>query len=201
ELASSGIQVLYTTHERAFIDIARFHDIHLVRKETTETVVFSGAGKPIPTGDVYKVMSKFDDKVNEVFFAHKVVLVEGAPDRIACQLALEKLGLEPNKGSISITECGGDGDMKAIAQTLKIFGIPTFILIDADPGNPATQTIIAELESIAGKGNVFLQQPKLEGMFGLKFKPTKVDAMRIFPQWFSANQVQTVYEELKKALG
>jgi putative ATP-dependent endonuclease of OLD family len=200
DLASSGIQVIYTTHERAFIDIARFHDIHLVRKETTETVVFSGAGKPIPTGDVYKVMSKFDDKVNEVFFADKVVLVEGAPDRIACQLALEKLGIEANKASISITECGGDGDMKAIALTLKIFGIPTFPLIDEDPGNTATQAIIKELESITGSGRVFLQKPNLEGMFGLTHKPSKVDAMRLFPQWFSVNKVPTVYEELQKTL-
>jgi putative ATP-dependent endonuclease of OLD family len=117
ELATGGVQVIYTTHERSFVDLARFHNIHVVRKESDETKVYSGVGQPTPAGNPFAFISKFDDEVNEIFFANQVVLVEGAPDRIACQLALEKFGVEIDRDSISITECGGSGDIKAIAET------------------------------------------------------------------------------------
>lgn len=200
ELADSGVQVIYTTHERSFIDLAQFQNIHLVRKDADETAVFSGVGQPTPIGVNFRVISKFDDEVNEVFFASKVVLVEGAPDRIACRLALEKLGVEVDRESISITECGGSGDIKAIATVLKLFQILAYTLLDEDPGNPNTAKIIGELKDLLGNQAVFLQRPNLEGVLGLPNKPNKADAMKNLPQLFEARDVPQVYRDLKAAL-
>ena len=44
ELAANGVQVIYTTHERSFVDIAKFEQVHLIRNEIGETKVCSGIG-------------------------------------------------------------------------------------------------------------------------------------------------------------
>jgi predicted ATP-dependent endonuclease of OLD family len=196
ELSENGIQVIYTTHERSFVDLGHFQNIHLVKKESATTEVFSGIDHPITSGDILKLVSKFDDEVNEVYFANKVVLVEGPADRISCELALEKLGMEIDRESVSITECGGSGDMKAIAEVLKVFGISTHVLIDEDPGNVGTAAIITELKKLLGAKNVLLQSPKLEGMLGLQKKPSKAEAMKTLPQLFETTTMPMVYTKL-----
>lgn len=200
ELVTSGIQVLYTTHERSFIDLSQFNYVHLIRKDADETAVYSAVGRPTPVGDNFSVISKFDDEVNEVFFASKVVLVEGPADRIACQLAFEKLGIAIDRESISITECGGIGDIKAIATVLRFFEIPVYVLIDEDPGNANTERIRGELKTLLGERAVFSQSPNLEGVLGLARKPSKAEAMKILPQKFEEIAVPATYGALKTAL-
>jgi predicted ATP-dependent endonuclease of OLD family len=197
ELSQNGVQILYTTHERSFVDISNFQSIHLVRKELGETKVYSGIAKTVSSDDAIKMASKFDERINEIFFANHVILVgEGIPDKIACQLALEKLGLEIDKEGISIIECGGNQNIKPICEVLKHFKIPVYVLADEDPGNPSTQRIISELRAFLGNDYVFLQTPNFEGMFGLKNKPSKIDALKFFPNYFNKNPVPNVYEEL-----
>lgn len=200
ELSESDVQIIYTTHERSFVDLSNFQSIHLVRKEVGTTNVCSGIGKHISSEDKIKIASKFDEDVNEVFFANYVILVEGLPDRIASQLALEKLGLSLDQKSISIIECGSNTAIKPIGEVLKSFAIPTYALIDEDPGNLSTRRIIEELRSFLGTKNVFLQRPKLEILFDLKKKPSKAEAVDFFPSWFSSNEPYQVYKQLKKRI-
>lgn len=199
-LSENGVQIVYTTHERSFIDISNFQSVHLVRKESGETKVYSGIGKLVSSEDEIKFASKFDEDINEVFFANHVILVEDFPDKIACRLALEKLGMELDKENISITECRGNTAVKPVSEVLKFFKIPTYSLIDEDPENPSTGKIISELKSFLGNDKVFLQTPKLETMFGLSKKPSKVEALKIFPKWFSTNKTPSIYEQLKRKI-
>jgi len=197
ELSENKIQIIYTTHERSFVDISNFQSIHLVRKESGETKVYSGIDKTVSSDDAIKMASKFDERINEVFFANHVILVgEGTPDKIACQLALEKLGLEIDKEGISIIECGGNQNIKPICGVLKHFKIPVYVLTDEDPGNPSTQRIISELKLFLGNDYIFLQMPNLEGMFGLNKKPSKIDALKFFADYFNKKPVLHVYEQL-----
>jgi putative ATP-dependent endonuclease of OLD family len=199
-LAETGVQVIFTTHERCFVDISNFNSIHLVRKESNTTKVYSGMGKTISAYAEIKRASKFDESINEVFFAHNVILVESTPDKIACQLALENLGLELDRDSISVTECGGNTGIKPIGEVLKIFKVPVIALVDEDPGNPSTAKTITELQTTLGKENVFLASPHLEGLFGLPKKPSKADALILFPEWFSKNSPPAVFQEIKKQI-
>lgn len=199
ELSQEGIQIVYTTHERSFVDMSNFQSIHLVRKESGETKVCSAIGKNISSEDEIKNASKFDENLNEVFFANHVVLVEGFSDKIACRLALEKLEVDPDKESISIIDCGGIKTINPIASVLKnFFNIPTYALVDEDPGNPETQVAISQLKDSLGEENVFLQTPNLQGMFGLKIKPDRKEALEVFPEWFkdNNNKVPKIYEQL-----
>jgi putative ATP-dependent endonuclease of OLD family len=61
KLANSDLQVIYTTHERSFIDISDFECIHIVKKEGDETKLFSGISFPMPSQfDEVKLASKFN---------------------------------------------------------------------------------------------------------------------------------------------
>lgn len=199
-LSENGVQVIYTTHERSFVDISNFQSIHLVRKESNETKVYSGMGKQISSEDEIKLASKFDENINEVFFANHVVLVEGPDDKIACKMALENLGMELDKESISITECGGNTAIKSISEILKLFNISTYVLTDEDPSNPTTAKIINELKEVLGDDKVLLQSPNLEGMFGLSKKPSKAEALTFFSEWFKSNNPPDVYKLLKQKI-
>ncbi|MCW1309409.1 MAG: AAA family ATPase [Candidatus Nanoarchaeia archaeon] len=197
DFSKNGVQIIYTTHEKSFVDISNFESIHLLRKEAGETKVYSGAKKGVSSHEEIKMASKFDETINEVFFANYVILEEGELDKIACKIALEKLGIELDKKGISIIDCGGNTAIKPIAEVLNFFKIPTAALLDEDPGNQKTSDIINELRKLLGQNNVFLKSPNLEGEWKLSQKPTKAEAIEIFSKK-SESEIPEVYRDIIK---
>ncbi len=200
ELSNEGIQVVYTTHERSFVNVIDFKHIYLVRKDDSETKVFSGIHKSVSDQDKIKLASKFNEEMNEIFFANKVILVEGPADKIACVLALEKLGLDLDKENISVIDCGSITAIKPVAEILKFFEIPTFVLVDEDPGNETTQKQISRLKEFLGDDKVFIQSPNLERMFGLSKKPNRFEAIKFFTSYLNSKELPQIYVSLKNAL-
>lgn len=200
ELSSASAQVICTTHERCFVNIADFESVHLVRKENGKTVVRSGINKVTSSPGSLVLAAKFNEGVNEVFFANHVILVEGPVDKIACQIALEKQGIDLDQQCISIIDCGSNSGVKPIAEVLSLFAISVYALIDEDPSNPITATIIGDLETLLGNDKVFLQRPKLEGLFGLTHKPSRVVALSFFPTWFETSTPPAVYGDIENRI-
>lgn len=201
ESAREDVQIFYATHERSFVDLMNYQNIHLVRMTSGETYVTSGNSFSLTLNGATKIASKFDDTLNEVFFANRVVLTEGPADKIAAQCALDKQGIDLDKENISVVECGGRDSIRDIATILKHFEIPCYVLIDGDPGNLETQRAIENLVSLIGNENVFLQSPSLEKLFDLPSKPSRIEALEIFPRWFQNNYVPAIYVALKKRMG
>ncbi|MGC9124374.1 MAG: ATP-dependent nuclease [Thermoplasmata archaeon] len=194
---NQGIQIIYTTHERSFVNISEFKSIHLVRKENNKTRIYSGGSLSITKDfDQVKLASKFDEYINEVFFAEHVILVEGFSDKVACKLALEKLGVDVDLKNISIIECGSKTAIEPIARVLKHFGIKTYVLIDSD-----AQLEIDNLQQLLGQENVFVQNPDLEGMLGISEKLNKEKTLRILPNYFNTYEIPEVYKNLKQKMG
>jgi hypothetical protein len=95
---------------------------------------------------------------------------------------------------------------------LKHFGIKTYVLIDAD-----AEREISELEELIGEGNVFKQEPDLEGMLdreklesliiSLEMEPekdrkgrlklTKEQSLKVLPKYFEQNDIPETYSKLK----
>jgi energy-coupling factor transporter ATP-binding protein EcfA2 len=203
ELSQQGLQIIYTTHERSFVNAGEYDAIHIIRKAGGATNVTSGSALHFGgQRDRLRLQSKFNERINEVFFAQAVVLVEGDPDEIACRCALTREGLDLDRQSISVVSVGGINEILLIAQLLHGLDIPTFALVDEDPGNAATQRAIADMSALLGPGLVFLQSPNLEGLFGLANKPSRVSSMTLFPQWFgvAANLTPPVYINLANAI-
>lgn len=204
ELSQKGVQVIYTTHERSFVNVADLDSILLIKKENGGTKVYK-CNSNIENIDRIKMASKFDEEINEVFFANKVILVEGPDDKIACKLALEKLGVELDKHNISVIDCGGNTGIIPMVRILKSFNIDTYVLMDQDPGNSKTEKIIEELQHLVDRDlidrkKIFFQCPNLEGILKLKSKLTKETALESLPKWFEQNEVPSVYKELKNML-
>lgn len=193
-LAATGLQVVYATHEKAFVSAGDHQAIRIVRKIGGRTIVSSGSGIVLAgIGNTLQLQSKFNERLNEAFFASVVVLVEGDADEIAVKCAFEILGLEIDRQSISVLGVGGIGEIRMIAALLIAFNIPTIAIIDEDPGNPTTAAASAQIVLALGAANVFTQSPNIETLFGLASKPKKVTAMTAIPAWFAANAPQPVY--------
>lgn len=181
DLSNNGLQIIYTTHSQSFVDISDFDSIHIVRKNNGGTTVESGL-KISTSGSLtkQKVVSKFNEHVNQTLFADKVVLVEGPDDEIACRAMLEKLGFDIFKNNVSVTSCGGKDNIPAIAEVLNSFGIETVALIDEDPGNSGTLNTRNKIEATLGKNGVLLQSPELEGIFNYPTKFNQASALLFF---------------------
>ncbi|OWP56898.1 MAG: hypothetical protein B2I17_03335 [Thermoplasmatales archaeon B_DKE] len=194
-MSSSGLQIIYTTHSQSFVDISDFDSLHIVRKAGHRTVVESGLKLSTSNSlSKNKVVTKFNEQVNQTLFADHVVLVEGVDDEIACRAMIEKLGYDIFKNNISVTSCGGIDNVPAIASVLQSLKIDTLALVDEDPGNVKTLSIRNKIENIIGESQILLQSPNLEGLFGQQTKFDQITALSYFRN--HTGSIPKVYSDL-----
>ena len=200
DLSNLGTQIFYTTHEESFLKIEDFHNIKRVVKPTTDTDVISFTGN-INNFDIIKAVARFDVEMNEVFFASKVVLVEGPADKIATKSAFEKLNIDLDQLNISIIECGSISGIKPMVEILNNFQIDCYAISDEDPGNITTLQTIQDILTVLPPTKLIIQSPDLEGIFNQTTKFKKRTALTIIPTYYNTNQVQQSYIDLKDAMG
>jgi predicted ATP-dependent endonuclease of OLD family len=199
-LSEKGLQVIYSTHSPYFVDISKFESLHVVRKENSTTTVKSGLTL-LQSEDNQQnhIVTKFNESVNQALFAKSAVLVEGPADGIACKAMFEKQKFDLYKNNVSVVSCGGLQNIPTIAKVLNALKIDTIALVDEDPGNSNTKSIIEEIKGILGDDNVYLQSPDLEGIFGIK--PKKFDqafVLNFFQDYHEG--VPQLYSNLVKRL-
>ena len=75
----------------------------------------------------------------DMFFADKVIMIEGATERLLMPLMLKKMSDNSriDREYISIIEAGGAHAFK-FKEMLEFIGVPTLIITDIDSGNPET---------------------------------------------------------------
>ncbi len=199
ELSSKNVQIFYTTHERSFVNIADYEYIKLVKKATSDTTV-DGFNGSIPNFDAIKAASKFDDELNEVFFATKVILVEGPADKIALKTAFEVMTVDLDKENISVVECGSISGIKPMVEILNRFQIECFAIVDEDLGNTTTATTTADILTVLPPTHLFTQRPGLEGIFGITQKFKKETVLRYIPIYYQTHQPQQIYLDIRTAI-
>jgi len=199
-LSENGLQVIYSTHSPYFVDISKFESLHVVRKENSMTMVESGLTLLSIGNQQNHIVTKFNESVNQALFAKSAVLVEGPDDEIACKAMFEKQNFDLYKNNVSVVSCGGLPNIPTIATVLNALKIDTIALVDEDPGNSKTESIIEKIRGILGDDKVYLQSPDLEGIFGIQ-KPKKFDqafALSFFQDYQEA--VPPLYSNLVKRL-
>lgn len=150
-------QVIYSTHAPAFVDLTTYEGIAVVRKESTSKGTTACQCKPNVFGDPeerksFQFISSFDIKKNQMFFAKKVVLVDGEQDAIAL-LATgrnENLFEEfPEAIGYTLVETDCKNELKKYMKLLNSFGIPYIVLheLDGEPDAP----INVEIRSLLGE--------------------------------------------------
>ncbi len=197
-LSENEVQVIYTTHSQYFVDFSKFDSLHIVRKKNSQTTIDSGLGL-ISTGiDRKSIATKFNDRINQTLFADTAILVEGPNDEIACKAMLEKLDFNIDKNNVSVVACGGIANIAPISTVLCALHITTMALVDEDPENSNTLTVINKIKEAIGENSVYIQSPNLEGIFNHTRKFEKTSAVTFFENY--EKPVPDIYHKLKYEL-
>ena len=148
-LCSSGCQVLYTTHDPAFVSVNRFDDIHTVFRQNTEKPhslvhncslqtlmekkAFSDTCKGKTEAAIRKeIEHKCHGEQNEGFFADRVVLVEGATELYALPVYLKKLGYDLDENNTVIIQAESVTLLILLCSIFSACRIPCYCIFDGD---------------------------------------------------------------------
>ena len=167
-------QVIYTTHAPAFVEVWNYHRIGLVRKPdlATGTVIAQAErgvlGHP-EDRKVFKTLTCFGLKHNEVFFARDAVIVEGPEDEIAIIAAARKLGRIselPDEIGVSIVVTNGKGDVPKFQKVLNAFGLPYGVLLEMD-GKDNNDDENGRIQGLLNGNRLAKIPEKLEALVGV----------------------------------
>jgi predicted ATP-dependent endonuclease of OLD family len=175
-------QILYTTHSPLFVNAYNYQEVAIASKATVEQgtkirTAPQGLFDDLEEAKVFKGLSRFNASVNELFFAKKVLVVEGSEDLIAVTSTLVKSRTIKNRTeeiNWTILVAGGKESIPFFQRVMNAFDITYSVLHDTDvlPTTPPqmaetwqrTNTVIAEL---AGERPVHRFPHKLETTLGL----------------------------------
>lgn len=135
---SEETQIFYTTHNPNFVNAHRAHELEILQKNETRGTYVTEKDDSIITESFlkekkYQIYSHFNSYRNELFFARKVLLVEGSSDKILFEtLAKEKWNIDINKEGISIIECSGKTGVLYFTGVCKLLGLNYFSVWDKD---------------------------------------------------------------------
>ena len=131
-------QTLFCTHSSLFVDLEDYHSIVLVRKTSPEEgtkliqvrqELFEGQRKK-----QFNMVRFFNPERNELFFARKVVLVEGPTEKALLPLLAKRLGMFNE--FISLIDCSSKYNLTLFIDVLNAFKIKYLVVHDEDPIDP-----------------------------------------------------------------
>jgi putative ATP-dependent endonuclease of OLD family len=124
-------QVIYTTHSPHFVSVPEYRDVFLVRKGEQGTYVNRSS---LATDDRRreKFAKELDPERNELFFARRLLLVEGDTEKLALPAYAQKLAVDLDRVGATIVEVGGKRNLKDFAELGISFSIPTGVVYDKD---------------------------------------------------------------------
>ena len=149
EIARGGDQVIYSSQSSLFVDIGRFDQICIMRREKREESYESyptqlpmltmkedlKVRKGVDATDegIRELYSHaFNPMINEGFFADKVVIVEGPSEQYALPIYANALGYDMDRNNISVVHSDGKGQMDRLLRVFNGFMIPTYLWFDGD---------------------------------------------------------------------
>ena len=124
-------QIIYATHSPHFVSVPEYNEVLLVRRgEVGTTVRLSD----LPTNDRRreKLVKELDPERNELFFARRLLIVEGDTEKLAFPVYAARMGLDLDREGATIVEVGGKKNLIEFARIAISFGIPTGIVYDED---------------------------------------------------------------------
>lgn len=172
QLLSEKSQMFYTTHNPNFVSAFRADEIEIIQKsETKGTFVLEKNGtvtRDFLKDKQYQIYSHFNTHRNEMFFAKKILLVEGASDKILWEsLCNQKWGFDLNKIGVSILDCTGKGGVKYFVGVSKLLGLDYFAVWDSDDEKPGEM-----LQELLTNGRGLEIAPNLEMFLNEKYPKT-----------------------------
>jgi len=150
QLSETGNQVLISTHSSSFLDLQMHKSICIVYKKTTaEGTKHLQCSNDLFTAAEDKKKFNMTYWINpdrgELFFAKKVILVEGATDKTIIPLLAK--GLSIFRFDYTIIDCGSKDNIPVYMHLLNSFQIPYIVVYDRDHQVHKTQDAIASADT------------------------------------------------------
>ncbi|MFH1236568.1 MAG: AAA family ATPase, partial [Parcubacteria group bacterium] len=122
-------QVFLTTHSPLFIHTMNLHRLFRVTRERESTVVFSPRliGKQL---DYRRLTQELNADNTEMFFADKVLLVEGPSDHLLMRGMIDRF--YRGGKDVKVIQTYGKSNVDVYAELLEIFHIPYVIMLDRE---------------------------------------------------------------------
>lgn len=178
ELSEGDSQVFLCTHSSGLIDVERYRTIYIVTKrDEAEGSRVTYCSEELFTGDAKKDFNLsywINPDRGELFFASKVLLVEGATDKTVIPLIAKNLGVF--RYDYTVIDCGSKSNIPYYIRLLNKFGIPYVAIYDRDhqAGKAADAVASADIategienEIDAGLGRAVVLENDIEEELGM----------------------------------
>lgn len=129
---SDGSQIFYTTHSPNFVDAQHYAEIVLVRKNGSTTKLPRSGNLAETEREEIKVLTEFTPERNEMFFASKIILVEGETEKHALPYLMDTLGYRCEKENISIIAANGKTKLKFLIRVCQLCNLEWVAYYDTD---------------------------------------------------------------------
>ena len=157
ELADSNSQIVATTHSPYMIDLSQkpkqvLNSYSIGANDFTNIVAFNltDAFRKIQDDDKVRVkmIQKVDDYVARVFFAKKIIIVEGDTEDIVFKRTIEVMPEEVKKivsSKYQIIKATGKATMISFIRYLKALSVDLFVVHDEDAGTAGAMIMNAPI--------------------------------------------------------
>jgi len=151
-LSQENSQILVVTHSPYFVSGEAFERVRMVRKTDSGTVVTAATHEEVskriadakgeqptkPTGQLAKIHQALQSELSEMFFASKVIFVEGLEDMAYLTTYLHLLNLwdEYRRRGCHLVPTDKKSAMLQPLAVTKCLQIPAFVVFDADGDKP-----------------------------------------------------------------
>ena len=149
ELSTSRNQVILCTHSSNLISIDKYKSIYIIKKENEqygskvtqcEEDLFDGNQK-----NEWNLSYWINPDRGELFFAEKVILVEGQTDKVILPALADKLGVF--KYSYTVIDCGSKQNIPLYIKLMNKFNIPYVAVYDKDHQENKSEQAIGVADS------------------------------------------------------
>ncbi|HUN78240.1 MAG TPA: TOPRIM nucleotidyl transferase/hydrolase domain-containing protein [Solirubrobacteraceae bacterium] len=206
--AAGGNQVLYSTHEPAFLNVGRLDELALVEHSPhAGTSVFQP--RPLPADESFRAVSELDAERGELLLARAALLVEGRTEKLTLPFVFQALGYDVDREQITIVDCGGKPNIPLFLRICAAARVPCVTIHDRDapPGRHpkrSEQALNEEIAARAGRHRTVVLARDFEAVAGLRghrHKPTRAWQLfsRIAPEDVPAPLTQAVEKVLALA--
>lgn len=144
ELSTAENQIILCTHSSSFLSLDKYKSICIVRKNdiTEGTIAFQCTENLFDAGQKQEFNMAYwiNPDRSELFFAKKVLLVEGATDKTVIPYIANQIGVF--RYDYTIVDCGSKTAMPSYIQLLNKFSIPYIAVYDRDHQTGKSQPAI-----------------------------------------------------------
>lgn len=124
-------QVIYTTHSPHFVTIPEFKEIIITSKDKDGTQVIK-SNLEADDNLKNKFIKELDPERNELFFANKLLLVEGDTEKMAFPEYAKRMGIDFDGIGSTIIEVGGKRNLITFLDLAFSFKLSVGIVYDTD---------------------------------------------------------------------